>query len=127
MDKSYDIRELQTANAEAREIEKAPLAERREAQAEYLKAITTKDGLAWFKEQLEWMANGTYGRGVQIRVERILAGGPRTNKVAALGQLGAVYITRCPAEMAVTTWKKLTPTQKTALEKAIKSVIAKAR
>ncbi len=118
----YENRMLQEAYRAEQEVEKAPLSDRKEAQAEFLEAL--KDP-ALIAERIGWIIDGSYGYGQMVKAKRVVAS-PRMNREAALVHLVAVYEWRCPARMSVDAWKKLTPAEKKMLSKAVQIVISEA-
>ena len=119
----YEQNELAVARRDEERINSAPLAERKECQANFLDAMATDPALV--AERIGWVLNGSYGHGQMLMAEQILAS-PRMNRVAALSQLVCVFEWRCPRVMGVAAWKKLTKTQQRDLESAIETVIAEA-
>jgi hypothetical protein len=117
---THDMRELGEATKEMQEIEKAPLSERKEAQADVLRVM--KEDPALFAERLGWLIDGNYGYGQMLKAKQIVSS-PRMNRPAALSQLVAAFEWKCPPRMAVDAWKKLTKTQQQALDAAIAVVI----
>lgn len=102
------------------EIEKAPIADRRAAKAEWRAALAD---LHLIKERIDWLLAGHYGKGAHMVACQILAMNKRANKVAGLAQLIAALEWRCPAKMARDAWKELTGVQQIAVNDAIKAVI----
>jgi hypothetical protein len=116
----YERRELDRAIHEERQIEGAPLSERKENQQNFFKAM--RDDPAVVAERLGWLFNGSYGKGAQLRALQVLAS-PRMNRQAALNQLTGIYEWRCPGRMIVDAWKKLSPAQKQTLQMMLEIVI----
>jgi hypothetical protein len=119
----YEARELEIATRRATEIERAPLADRKEAKAAFFQAMKNPTLIA---ERIGWMFDGNYGKGVQMQAQRILAGGKRSNKAAWVTQLVAVHEWQCPARMAADAWHVLSAKEKKALGAAVDAEIAKA-
>ena len=116
----YERRERQEAQQRLTEVERAPLADRKEAAAEFLAAM--RDDPELVAERVGWLLNGSYGYGQQLRAKQIL-GSPRMNRSAALTHLTAAYEWSTPSALAMAAWKKLTKAQQVALEKAVQVVI----
>ena len=102
------------------EIEKAPIADRKAAKAEWKDALTDP---ALITERIEWLLAGHYGKGSHMIACQILAMNKRANKVAGLAQMIAALEWSCPAKMARDAWKELTTAQQSAVNDAIKAVI----
>ncbi len=116
----YERRSLDEAHRHMQEIEKAPLTDRKEAQAEFLEAM--KDP-ALIAERIGWLFDGNYGYGERMKARQILGMAKNANKTAALNQLIGAYEWQCPPAMAVAAWKKLSAAEKDILDRAIKIVI----
>lgn len=119
----YDFREMGEAMREITAIEKAPLAERKEAAHEYYEAMRDRPEVV--AERVGWLLNGSYGYGHMLRAKRVL-GSPRMNRVAALSGMVASVEWRCPGKGAVDAWKRLTPSEKHKVDSAIKAEITAA-
>ena len=119
----YEANELAMARRDEERINAEPLRDRKECQANFLDAMSTDPALV--AERIAWLIDGNYGYGPMVLAKRIVAS-PRSNRVAGLSQLVCVYEWRCPRVMGVAAWKKLTKSQKHALESAIETVIAEA-
>jgi hypothetical protein len=119
----YELRELNRANREAHEIERAPLTDRKEGAQTYFEVM--RDDPARVAERIAWLINGEYGQGQMLKAKQIVSS-PRMNRVAALSGLIAIYEFRTSQVMAIAAWKKLTKPQQTLLNKAIEVVIAAA-
>lgn len=112
----YERRELREAKQRLTEIEKAPLADRKEAAAEFLEAM--RDHPEIVAERIGWLLDGNYGYGQMLKAKQIL-GSPRMNRSAALTHMVAAYEWSTPNAMAIAGWKKLTKGQQVALDKAV--------
>jgi len=123
-DREYEDRSLSEANRHEREVDHAPLADRKEAQREFGRAMAAYPALV--AERIGWLIGGNYGHGEMLKAKRVLTS-PRMNREAALVQLVGVYEWQCPGEMTRAAWKKLTASQKAALDAAVKIVIDRAR
>lgn len=115
----YHSRELREAIRKEEEVASAPLSERQEARSEFGEAL--KDP-ALIGERVGWLIDGNYGFGPMLLAKRIVAS-PRTNRRAALTQLVATHEWSCPASFAVDAWKKLSGSEKQALDAALDIVI----
>ncbi len=116
----YESNERLRAIRDESRIEKAPLADRKEAQAAFYEAMATDPAIV--AERISWLIDGNYGYG-QMQMAKQVVGSPRMNREAALTQLVAVFEWQCPRRMAIDAWKKLTGPQKKALSAAIAVVI----
>lgn len=119
----YEHRELMSAIAREREVERAPLAERKEAQREFLEAMRERPEIV--AERIGWLLGGNYGYGAMKRAKQVL-GSPRMNREAALTVMIAVHEWMTPGRMAVEAWKKLSPAEKSRLSKVTARVIEQA-
>lgn len=119
----YETRELRGAHGKLSEVEKAPLAERKEAQQEFFEAM--RDNPEIVGERIAWLLNGSYGYGSKLMADRIIAS-PRMNQSAALTTLTAAFEWSCPAAMTAAAWKKLSPSEKAKLEANVKRAIKNA-
>jgi len=119
----YESRELREADQRLREIERAPLADRKEAAAEFLVAM--RDHPKLVAERIGWLLGGSYGYGSMLKAKRVL-GSPRMNRSAALTHMVAAYEWQTPNAMAAAAWHKLTKGQQAALEKAVQAAIKSA-
>jgi hypothetical protein len=117
----YESNEAALYRKQIAEIEKAPLSERKEACADFYKAM--KDNPALVAEHIGWLLDGNYGYGAMQVARRVAHAGGRTNKSSHLGPMIAALDWQCPARMAVAAWKKLSPSEKATLESAIKAEI----
>lgn len=116
----YEHRELREANQRLSEVERAPLADRKEAAAEFLAAMRDHPDLV--AERVGWLLDGNYGYGQMLMAKRVL-GSPRMNRGAALTQMVAAFEWSSPGAMARAAWKKLTKGQQSALDRAVQAVI----
>ena len=129
----YEANELAMARRDEERINAEPLRDRKECQANFLDAMATDPALvagqsiaaAGSRERIAWLIDGNYGYGPMVLAKRIVAS-PRSNRVAGLSQLVSVFEWRCPRVMGIAAWKKLTASQKRALESAIETVISEA-
>jgi hypothetical protein len=119
----YESSERRRAMLDEQRIERAPLRDRKEAQAAYLEAMSSDPAVV--AERVSWLIDGNYGYG-QMQMARQIVASPRMNRESALCQLAAVFEWQCPRRMAVDAWKKLTTAQKTALSAAVDVVVRNA-
>lgn len=119
----YERREFDEASRKLREVEKAPLAERKEAAAAFLEAM--RDHPQIVAERVGWLLDGNYGYGSMQMAKRVL-GSPRMNRSAALTHMIAAFEWSTPSAMAAAGWKKLTKAQQAALERAVQAEIKSA-
>jgi macrodomain Ter protein organizer (MatP/YcbG family) len=119
----YEANELATARRDEERINREPLQDRKEYQANFLDSMANEPNTV--AERVGWLINGSYGYGQMLLAKQIVAS-PRMNRVAALCQMTGVFEWRCPAAMGVAAWKKLTKTQQRTLNDAIEAVIAEA-
>lgn len=116
----YEQNELRAASRHEREIDQAPLNDRKEAQRRFFEVMWTQPGLV--AERISWLLDGNYGWGAMKMAKQILAS-PRMNRRAALVQSIAVFEWMCPRRMAIDAWKKLAPAQKQLLDAAVDVVV----
>ena len=119
----YERRELTEARNTLTALRRAPLADRKEAQAEFLKAMRNDPELV--AERLGWLLNGSYGYGSMLMAKQALAS-PRMNRSAALTQMVGAFEWMAPEDMVRAAWKKLSASEKAALESAVQGVITSA-
>lgn len=119
----YERRELSEADQRLREVERAPLADRKEAAAKFFEAM--RDDPELVAERVGWLLAGNYGYGQMLMAKRVL-GRPRMNRSAALTHMVAAFEWSTPSPMAMAGWKKLTKAQQAALEKAVQAEIRSA-
>ena len=116
----YEQREFNEANQKLREVETAPLAERKANATDFLAAM--RDHPEIVAERVGWLLAGNYGFGSMQMAKRVL-GSPRMNRSAALTHMVAAFEWSTPSAMAAAGWKKLTKGQQAALEKAVQKTI----
>ena len=117
-DIAYEQREIQSAIAEERRVEAAPLAERKEGQTSYFDSI--KNAPEVIAERVGWLLEGNYGHGWQLRA---LSATARMNRPALYSQMIAILDHQCPSRMAVDAWKKLTKAEQGKLQRLVEQVI----
>jgi hypothetical protein len=119
----YERRELADAQKKLSEVRRAPLSERKEAQAEFFEAMRANPEIVG--ERIGWLLDGSYGYGSMQLAKRVL-GNPRTNRSAALTQMIGAFEWQVPEDMSRTVWKKLSTSEKARLERVVKAAIADA-
>ena len=119
----YERRELSDAQRKLVELRRAPLSDRKEAQAEFLKAM--RDDPELVAERIGWLLGGNYGYGSMLLAKRVLVT-PRMNRSAALTQMIGAFEWMVPEEMVRAAWKKLSTSEKAALERAVQGAIKSA-
>jgi hypothetical protein len=117
-DAAYDTREIQRAIADEREVERAPLADRKEGQANYL--ATMRERPEVIAERVAWLLDGNYGYGWMMRARQATS---RMNRPAIYCQMIAILDFQCPSRMATDAWKKLTKPQQAHLQRAVEQAI----
>jgi hypothetical protein len=120
----YERREAAEAHGRLQEIERAPLTDRKEAQAAFLDVMASDPALVG--ERIGWLLAGNYGWGQMQMAKRVVAAGGRTNKRAQLTHLIGAFEWMCPPVMAAAAWKKLTKKQQADLDAVLDMVIAEA-
>lgn len=116
----YESDEVGRYLREVRERERAPLADRKEAQREWFDVIKNDPKIVG--ERVGWLLDGSYGQGSYLKARQILES-PRMNRQAALAVMIADAEWMTPALMAVAAWKKLTPAEKSALAREVEKAI----
>ena len=119
----YERRELMEARKRLEEIQRAPLADRKEAQASFFEAM--RDSPELVAERIGWLLDGNYSYGAMQLAKRVL-GSPRMNRSAALTQMVGAFEWQSPEIMSREAWKKLTAGQKAHLENAVQEAITSA-
>ena len=116
--------ELQQFRKKMEEVEKLPLAERKENAKEWFKDLS--DNYMMIAERVGWLLQGNYGGGSFGSACRVLAS-PRMNQVAWCAITIANLEWRCPAKMAIESWKKLPVETRYLVNEAIRREIADAK
>lgn len=116
--------ELQQFRKQMEEVEKLPLAERKENAKEWFKDLS--DNYMMIAERVGWLLQGNYGGGSFGSACRVLAS-PRMNQVAWCAITIANLEWRCPAKMAIESWKKLPVETRYLVNEAIRREIADAK
>ena len=117
-DIAYEQRELANAARNEREVERAPLAERKEAQEAFFQAIKHNPEIV--AERVGWLLDGQYGMGPMLQARNVTK---RMNRPALYSQMIAVLDHNCPRAMAVAAWKKLSSKEQAKLQSLIETVI----
>jgi len=121
---SYEMRELAMFRKQMEEVEKLPLAERKENAVEWFKDLS--DNYMMVAERVGWLLNGSYGKGSFDSACRVV-NSPRMNQVAWCAITIANLEWRCPAKMAIMAWKKLSVEKRYLVNEAIRREIADAK
>lgn len=116
----YEQREIREAHKQQEEVNKAPLAERKEAAASFFEAMAERPKLVG--ERVSWLLDGNYGYGPMLLAKNILAH-KRMNRVAALTQMIGVYEWHSPEVMTRQAWKRLSAGEKNELARAVEHAI----
>jgi hypothetical protein len=116
----YERREIADAHKKLVEIHRSPLSDRKEAQAEFLKAM--RDDPELVAERIDWLIGGSYGYGPMLLAKRVLAS-PRMNRSASLTQLVGAFEWQSPEDMSRAAWKKLSASEKARLEAEVQALI----
>jgi len=119
----YEQRERKEAQAKLLEVRRAPLADRKEAEAEFFAAM--RDHPEIVAERVGWLIAGNYGYGSKLLADRVLQS-PRMNRPAALTQMVAAFEWQCPEDHARAAWNKLSTNEQATLERAVRREIAEA-
>jgi hypothetical protein len=120
----YEMRELAMFRKQMEEVERLPLAERKENAREWFNDLMNDQKL--IAERVGWLLNGSYGKGSFDSACRVLAS-PRMNQVAWCAITIANLEWRCPAKMAIASWKKLPVETRYIVNEAIRREIADAK
>lgn len=116
----YEENEYRRYFAELKRIEQAPIAERKDAQKQYLDALVSYPEI--IAERVRWLFNGSYGWAQQQKALQVL-NSPRMNRIAALSVMIAQQDHFCPARFAVNAYLKLTKKQQTRINELIQKEI----
>lgn len=116
----YTGQSIDEALAHAREVERNPLNERKEARESFQEAMATDPALV--AERIGWLIDGNYGYGEMLKAKQVVAH-TRMNRKAALTHMVGLYEWQCPGKFAADAWNKLTGAQKQALDAAVNVVI----
>jgi hypothetical protein len=119
----YERNERIEAIRHEREVDAAPLADRKDAQRAFFEAMRDDPGTVG--ERISWLIDGNYGYG-PMRIAKEIVASPRMNRRAGLTLLVGIFEWQCPRRMGADAWKKLTKPQKALLDRAVDVVIAAA-
>ena len=119
----YETYEARRHAAALREVETAPLAERKEAAEEYGEAL--REYPQSLTQAVSYLLNGSFGYGAYRAALNILSH-KRMNRAAALSLMAAALNWRCPPNYATREWNKLTQEQRDKINDSIKAEIATA-
>ena len=119
----YEEREAVDLRRKLAEVERAPLADRKAAAADYARTLAENPDIV--AERVDWLIQGSYGYGSYRAALRILAD-KQSNRAAQLGQMIAALEWQCPNARARQVYNGLTVTQQTNVNKRIEAVIAEA-
>jgi hypothetical protein len=119
----YERREVASAHRKLDDLRRAPLADRKEAQAKFLGAM--RDHPEIVGERIGWLLGGNYGYGQMLLAKQVLAS-PRMNRSAALTQMVGAYEWQSPEELSRAAWKKLSASEQAQLEREVQEAIASA-
>lgn len=118
--REYEDREFREFQNKLREVERAPLAERKESCREFFEAM--KDSPDTVAERVGWLIDGSYGYGAHVQARRI-ADNPRMNRVAALTQMVGALEWSCPGAMTIAAWKRLSKDEQETLRREVQAEI----
>jgi len=116
---AYHEQEMARYHREVQERESAPLADRREAKADWTSLLKDAEALA---VRCNLLLNGSYGYAQHFLAMRIVEN-KRMNRVAGIGQLVALWECQCPQREAIAAWKSLTDGERAAADAAVLSEI----
>jgi hypothetical protein len=114
--REYEDREAQMFYKQLEGVEKAPLAERKEAATEWGAALQSHPKTV--AERVGWLLAGNYGYGSYVKARQV-ACSPRMNRVASLAQMIAALEWQAPSAMARSQFSKLSPQQKKTVNEAV--------
>lgn len=115
----YENRERRQFHADLERNERAPLADRREARAEFAEALKNPDLIG---ERVHWLIQGNYGYG-SYRAAREVCKNKRMNREAWLCTTIANLEWQCPVRWASAEFMKLTDDQKRRVTEFVNSAI----
>lgn len=117
--KQYEARERFEFVKQSGAVNKAPLADRREAQTEFRYALTNPELIG---ERVHWLIMGNCGYGSYIVTREVLLN-PRINREAWLCRTIAVLEWQCPQDRASDEFMALSPEDQERVTAQIKSAI----
>ncbi len=115
-----EMNEISRHHKAIEEIERTPLAERKESAKEFAADLAANPELV--AQRVGWLIDGNYGQGSCTAAWQIITA-PRLNRIAALSILIAALEWRCPSAMARKVWKGLTADQQAKIDGLIKKEI----
>ena len=118
----YERNERDRFHRDLREIDRTPLSERKESCREFFEAMKGDPDLV--AERVSWLLDGSYGKG-SYDASREVARNTRMNRVAWLTQITGALEWRCPADMLIRAWKKLTSAEKDRLKNAVERALSR--
>jgi hypothetical protein len=104
-------------------LQRAPLADRREAKAEWLDAMRHEPQLV--AERVRWLLDGCYGEEAYTAARQVM-NSPRANAVAWLAIAIAAHEWDCAPREARAAWRALTAEERERVDGAIHAVIDEA-
>lgn len=119
----YEQREIRLAHQHREEVNRAPLAERREAATAFFEVMRDHPGLV--SERIGWLLDGNYGYGPMLLARNVISR-KRMNRIAALTQMIGVYEWQSPEDMTRQVWKRLSPGEKHELARVVEQAIFEA-
>ena len=117
--KEYEYQERIRFNKQIRDVESAPLSERREARDNWVEAMKSP---VMISERVDWLIDGSYGYGSYIAAREVVMN-KRMNRVAWFAQVLAALEYGCPANFARSAWNLLYEHEQKAVNAAIGAVI----
>jgi hypothetical protein len=118
-DYEYRMREAQLFRKDIQDVEKASLADRKEAAMHWL--FDLKNNPLMVAERVLWLFQGAYGKGSYDAACSVLKS--RMNQVAWAAITIAALEWKCPARFATMAWKKLNPVEQRKVNGLIKMKI----
>ena len=118
-DYEYRMREAQLFRKDIQDVEKASLADRKEAAMHWL--FDLKNNPLMVAERVLWLFQGAYGKGSYDAACAVLKS--RMNQVAWAAITIAALEWKCPARFATMAWKKLNPVEQRKVNGLIKMKI----
>jgi hypothetical protein len=116
----YERREHALFHQQLKNVEKAPLSERKENAEEFADALKHRPRTV--VERIGWLLNGSYGVGSYEAANKI-AKNTRMNAGAWLTTTIAAIEWGTPQRMAIAAWKKLTPVEQNHLRRMIEDAV----
>lgn len=121
-DVEYERNEAKLFQRDMQAAEEGSLADRQEACRAF--AGDMKNNPDRVAENLSHLFSGNYGYGAMKAAANILKSGNRNNKRAQLCHIVAAIGYQCPGRLGASAWKKLSPSEKAALDRALDAEIA---